>query len=403
MRGHFGHKSYVDRKTGKLRKASTWSVWYELPRRPGEPRRQKVQSGFETRKDAVAWFTKKAEELRQGIAPADDRQTLEQYLTQWLTSIEGTVSSSARHAYRNHVEAHIIPAIGKVRLTELRAAQIEVALSTWQTKAAGRRKKKVQLSSRTVGHVFATLRTALKRAVRQRSIAWNPCDGVDPPRVERKEMRALDTVAAAALIRACERGTIGAAIVTSLGTGLRRGELLALRWSDVDLKAGLLTVQRAIERSDRQSRFKDPKTKRSRRTISLPRFVVERLRRHRLEQAQWFWANSLGRTNGETLVFERAGEPWVPNTFGTAFAHTLTDAGVPHVRLHDLRHTFASMALDAGVDLKTVSNALGHSTISTTADIYAHVTDSLMRDAADRIDRAIALAVPRAGSRSRSS
>jgi integrase len=396
VRGHFGHKSYVDRKTGKLRKAKTWSVWYELPRRSGEPRRQKVQAGFETRKDAVAWFTKKAEELRQGIAPADDRQTLEQYLTQWLTSIAVTVSSSALHAYRNHVEAHIIPAIGKIRLTELRPPQIEEAVRTWQTKAAGRRKKKVQLSARTVGHVFATLRTALKRAVRQRSIAWNPCDGVDPPRVERMEMRALGAAAASALIRACESGPIGAAIVTSLGTGLRRGELLALRWGDVDLKTGLLTVQRAIERSDRQSRFKDPKTKRSRRTISLPRFVVVRLRRHRLQQAQWFWANHLGRTNAETLVFERAGEPWVPNTFNTAFTRTLHDAGVQHMRLHDLRHTFASMALEAGVDLKTVSNALGHSTISTTADVYAHVTDSLMQDAAQRIDSVIRGAAKRA-------
>jgi hypothetical protein len=139
VRGHFGHHRYVDRKTGKLRKASTWTVWYELPRQPGEPRRQKIKGGFGSRKDAVAWFTKKAEELRQGIALADDRQTVEQHLTQWLVSIEGTISSSALHAYSNHVEAHIIPAMGKVRLTELRAPQIEEALRTWQTKAAGRR------------------------------------------------------------------------------------------------------------------------------------------------------------------------------------------------------------------------------------------------------------------------
>lgn len=390
MRGTFGRKTYID-KNGRRRKMSTWCVWYDLPRRPGEPRKRKIESGFETRKDAVAWFTKKAEELRQGIAPADDRQTVEHYLTQWLTSIEGTVSASALHAYRNHVETHITPAIGKIRLTELRALHIEAAVRTWQMKSAGRRKEKVPLSSRTVGHVFATMRTALKRAVRQRSIAWNPCDGVDAPRVERKEMRSLDAAAAAALVKACSENTIGAAIVTSLGTGLRRGELLALRWGDVDLDAGTLTVQRAIERADRQSRFKDPKTKRSRRTISLPRFVVDRLRRHRTERAQWLRAKGLGRLSAETLVFERAGEPWVPNTFGTAFARALHDAGIPHVRLHDLRHSFASMALAAGVDLKTVSSALGHSTISTTADVYAHVTDSLMRDAAEKIDEAISL------------
>lgn len=100
--------------------------------------------------------------------------------------------------------------------------------------------------------------------------------------------------------------------------------------------------------------------------------------------------NGLGHTTAETLVFERGGEPWVPNTFGTVFAQTLHDAGVPHVRLHDLRHSFASMALEAGVDLKTVSTALGHSTISTTADIYAHVTEALRQDAAHRLHLALA-------------
>jgi integrase len=221
----------------------------------------------------------------------------------------------------------------------------------------------------------------------------NPCELVDAPRVEQKELRALDPAGAAALLKACGPSLIGAAIVTAVGTGLRRGELLALRWGDVDLKSGLLTVQRALERADRSTRFKEPKTRRSRRTVSLPRFVVGRLRRHRTDQAQWFYANGLGRTTSETLVFERGGEPWVPNTFGAVFARTLREASVPHVRLHELRHTFASMALEAGVDLKTVSNALGHSTISTTADIYAHVTDSLMRDAADRIDDAVTTAL----------
>lgn len=240
---------------------ATWSVCYDEPHQPGEPRKRVVKSGFRTRKEASDWFTKRAEEIRQGISTADDRQTIEQYLKQWLEATADSVSASALHAYRNHVEAHIIPALGTVRLTELRPKHIEKAKARWASEPAGRRKKKVPLSSRTVHHVFSTLRTALKRALRQRAIAWNPCDGVEPPRVERKEMHALDAVAAAALVKACEQGSVGAAIVTSLGTGLRRGELLALRWGDVDLKADTLTVQRAIERADRQSRFKEPKTK----------------------------------------------------------------------------------------------------------------------------------------------
>jgi len=159
-------------------------------------------------------------------------------------------------------------------------------------------------------------------------------------------------------------------------------------------------VQRAIERVDRCSRFKDPKTKRSRRTISLPRFVRDRLRRRYVERGAWLLEKGFGRPTPGTPVFDRASESWVPNTFNTAFSRMLRDAGVPPMRLHDLRHTFASMALDAGVDLKTVSSALGHSTISTTADIYVHVTDSLMRDAADRIDGAITTATRNAAANS---
>ena len=185
MRGHFARKTYTD-KNGELRKMATWTVSYDLPHQPGEARQRKVKSGFETRKDAVAWFTKKAEELRQGIAPADDRQTVEQYLTQWLESIADSVSGSALHAYRNHVEAHIIPALGKVRLSDLRAEHVEKAKARWATEPAGRRKKRVLLSPRTVHHVFSTLRTALQRAKRQRRIAVSPCELVDPPRVERK-------------------------------------------------------------------------------------------------------------------------------------------------------------------------------------------------------------------------
>ena len=299
---------------------------------PAKRRKQKVRSGFSTRKDAIAWFTRKAEELRQGIAPADDRQTVEQYLRQWLEAIADSVSGSALHAYSNHVEAHIIPAIGKIRVTELRPQHIEKAKARWATEPAGRRKKKVLLSSRTVHHVFSTLRTALYRAKRQRLIAVNPCELVDPPRVEQREMRALDAENAAKLLAACDRSVIGAAIATSLGTGLRRGELLARSAGRRRPRAGLAhSAARDRARRPELEIRKDPKTKRSRRTIGVPRFVVDRLRRHRTERAQWLWAKGLGRLNVDTLVFERAGEPWAPNTFGTAFMRALHDAGVPHM------------------------------------------------------------------------
>ena len=397
MRGYFRKRNYIDDKTGEARKTSTWVVAYDLPREPGEPRRQAFKSGFRTRRDAEAWFTQKAEELRQGIAPPDERMTVEQYLKQWLESISDSVSASALHAYRNHVELHIIPALGKVRLTELRAQHIERAKAQWRSSDLKRRKGKVgKLSARTTHHIFCTLRDALNRAKRQRMIAINPCDLVDPPKVERKEMKHLNAQDSVALLRALGDSDIGAAITVSLGAGVRRGELLALRWGDIDLDAGVLSVQNALERDGGITRLKPPKTESSRRTIILPRFVVDRLRRHRIEQAQRFPANVAILQTPETLVFERNGKSWVPNTFTTAFMRALRDAGVKRVRLHDLRHSYASLLLESGVDLKTVSMALGHSSVATTANIYAHVTHSLKRDAADRLDNAITTAMQKA-------
>ncbi len=397
MRGYFRKRNYIDDKTGEARKTSTWVVAYDLPREPGEPRRQAFKSGFRTRRDAEAWFTQKAEELRQGIAPPDERMTVEQYLKQWLESISDSVSASALHAYRNHVELHIIPALGKVRLTELRAQHIERAKAQWRSSDLKRRKGKVgKLSARTTHHIFCTLRDALNRAKRQRMIAINPCDLVDPPKVERKEMKHLNAQDSVALLRALGDSDIGAAITVSLGAGVRRGELLALRWGDIDLDAGVLSVQNALERDGGITRLKPPKTESSRRTIILPRFVVDRLRRHRIEQTQRFPANVAILQTPETLVFERNGKSWVPNTFTTAFMRALREAGVKRVRLHDLRHSYASLLLESGVDLKTVSMALGHSSVATTANIYAHVTHSLKRDAADRLDNAITTAMQKA-------
>lgn len=219
-------------------------------------------------------------------------------------------------------------------------------------------------------------------------------------------MRALDADAAERYIQAFSNDPdIGAAIILAIGSGLRRGELLALRWSDVDLEAATLRVSRALEcvatvdpgnpeQRRPELRFKEPKTAGSRRSIPLPRFAIERIRQHRWEQKTRFDALGIWRTN-DSLVFDRAGEPWNPNTFGTEFAKRARKMKLPPVRLHDLRHSYASLMLESGVDLKTVSQALGHSTIRITADTYAHVTPAMQQSAAERLNHAITLAAKR--------
>lgn len=385
MKGHFRKRNP---------KGDSWTVWFDLPPGPDGKRQQKSFTVRGTRKDAEREFAKRVHELEHGLYVADQSTTLAQYLERWLQSIKPDVTASTWKNYSQHVRLHIIPILGNLRLGSIKPAHIDAAKTAWLTGARKDRRTDIPgLSPRTVGHIFSTLFTALNKAKRQRIIMVNPCDSVDPPKWERKEFRTITHKTAPALLAAFKESAISAAVVTDIGTGMRRGELLALRWSDVDLDRGMVTVTRAVEYINREIRFKEPKTKQSRRAIALPNFVVERLRSYRIEQAERFLALGLGRPTGDTIVFDHLGSVFNPNTFGSLFKRALRDAGLPHMRLHDLRHSFASMALEAGVDLKTVSTMLGHSTISTTADVYAHVSPALMRSAADQLDKTLGEAI----------
>jgi integrase len=396
VKGYIKKRCRVDSKTGKRRTSRVWTVVYDEPVARGEKRRQKMKSGFSTRKAAEKWFERKREQVERGFTGIDDKTTITDYFAHWLRGVE--VGAAAYHQYETYARRFIVPTLGRIRLCDLKPSHLEDAKRTWTIK----RKDKGEgtIAPRTVRHIWTTLSVALNRAKKQRIILFNPCEVVDAPRFEGKEMRALDGAAAEQYIRAFyDNPDIGAAVVLAIGSGLRRGELLALSWSDVDLDVGTIRVARSLERAilhdadDPQKktvevRFKEPKTRGSRRTIPLPAFAVERLRSHRREQKDRFDALGLWRTN-DSLVFDREGRPWCPNTFGLWFARLVKRFELPRVRLQDLRHSYASLMLESGVDLKTVSTALGHSTIRVTADTYAHVSPAMLQSAAARLDQAM--------------
>jgi integrase len=395
MNGSFKKQRYTIR-SGAKHTTATWTVTYDELTTPNEPRRQRRKGGFATRKQAETWFNKKREQLERGFTGIDDKTTLKDYLAHWLSSVE--VGAGAHHQYEAYVRRFIVPTIGQIRLCDLKPTHLEVAKRTW---AATRKKNGGgMIASRTVRHIWTTLSVALNRAKKLRVILFNPCEYVDAPRFERREMKSLDARTAEKYLRAFyDDPQIGAAVVLAIGSGLRRGELLALRWCDVNLDEGTIRVARSLERlrlpdpadsakKKIEVRFKEPKTQGSRRAISLPAFAVERLRQHRREQQARFEQLGIWRTN-DSLVFEREGEAWCPNTFGLWFSRRVESYKLRRVRLHDLRHSYASLMLESGVDLKTVSTALGHSTIRITADTYAHVTPAMQQSAAERLDRVI--------------
>ena len=181
------------------------------------------------------------------------------------------------HVLRVHVRLYIVPAFGSLRAESLRPSHVEAALGVW---ARGNRndRERGMLSSRSVSHLFSTLRTFLRWSVKMGLLVRNAADAVDPPRFERKEMRVLDAAGVARLLRAAHGSELQTIVAVAVGTGLRRGELLALRWSDINLDARRLTVRRSLETVKGVTRTKPPKTARSARTIALPPFVVGALR-----------------------------------------------------------------------------------------------------------------------------
>lgn len=396
MKGSFKKRTYIDRRDGVKRGLATWTVTYDEPVGPGGPRRQRRKGGFATRRDAEKWFDKKKAQLERGFAGIDEKTMVEAYLKHWLAN--ASVGTGTKRMYESYARRFVYPVLGNIRLCDLKPSHLEDAKRRWAQRRRKDAEKGPTISSKSVRHAWTVLAVALNRAKKQRVIEVNPCEYVDAPRVERREMRSLDASSAGAYIQAFSTDPdMGAAIVLAIGSGLRRGELLALRWSDIDLESSALRVNRALEcvaivdpehheKRLPELKFKEPKTSGSRRSIPLPKFAVDRLRQHRREQKDRFDALGIWRTH-ESLVFDRAGEPWNPNTFGTEFAKRARKLKLPPVRLHDLRHSYATLMLESGVDLKTVSQALGHSTIRITADTYAHVTPSMQQAAADRLDK----------------
>jgi len=379
-------KGYITR--GRV--DGTWYLRAELPRLANGKRQQRRETLRGTKAEAQRRLREFLREIETGIAGAD-RLTVASIAKRWLDSTEHRVGALTFHRYQQIVSDYIVPSIGALRADVVRPAHVEAAVVAWR----GRMSEKTgrALTNRSIRHAYDTTRALCRWAVRMGLLARNPCDAVTPPRWEQREMSTLDEKGLGALLAAARGTELELPIVVLVGTGVRRGEAFGLRWSDIDLDRARLTVRRSIEVVKGERREKPPKTTRSARTVALPPFVVDALRRQKREQGERRLLLGLGRDD-EAYIFDRPdGSPWDPTQFGWRFADLVRRHKLVKVRLHDLRHSYATFMLSAGVDLKSISMSLGHSTIAVTANTYAHVTDSLQQQNADRLDVAIGAVV----------
>jgi integrase len=322
-------------------------------------------------------LTQALERLGYGILPPE-RTTIADYLTWWLENvIKPTRRPKTYRTYEQQVRLHLIPALGRVELAKLTRQHVQTLL---------RQKQESGLSNRSVQIIHAVLRHALEEAVLSELIARNVAKLVKPPAAVRPEIRPLDHERARRLLASLRGDRLEALFLLALTTGMRQGEILGLRWHDVDLDAATLTVRWQLQWSNGAFQFVPPKTKRSYRVIELPPLVVDALRTHRARQ-QLERDRAGAAWHDLDLVFAtRNGSPIFGWNIYREFKTRAKRAGLEHVRFHDLRHSCASLLLAEGVDMRTVMEILGHSQIAITIDTYSHVLPHTKREAARRMN-----------------
>ncbi len=323
--------------------------------------------------------------------------TVASYLQAWLKDYaEPNVSMKTYSRYSEICNKHLIPALGRVELQKLKPLHIQEYYN--EAMKSGRLDGKGGLAAQTVKHHHRVLSEAIKKAVRWQLINHNPCDAVDAPKPKKKEMKALDEKESAVLLDAAKGTRLYYPVLVGLTTGLRRGELIGLKWSDINFSGDSLSVNRTIEETRISGVVeKTPKTKKSLRLIALPGITLSALKTLRKEQSeQKLRLGPLFQDNGY-LFANDDGTIWKPDAFTKAFQRLVKGSNIDHVRFHDLRHSHASQLLKQGINPKVVSERLGHSSIAITMDTYSHVLPGLQEEAASKINDALKEAISEIG------
>jgi integrase len=315
-----------------------------------------------TRKDVAARLSEAIAERDSGLVYDSENLKVADYLDRWLDAIRDTLRERTWQRHEEITRLHLKPTIGSFKLDKLDALRVQTLY---------RSKLDSGLSPRTVQIIHATLYKALKQAVKWLLMPRNVCDAVTPPRAPKSEIRPLDVQQVKRLLKKTKetQSEFYALYVLAVTTGMRSGELLGLQWRDVDLESGTLRVNRTVF----NGKVNMPKTAKSRRSIKLTRAATRALNEHP-RAGEWVFSSRAGTSISVHNLYNRS---WKP---------LLRDAGLPHFRFHDLRHTCATLLLTKGVHPKIVQELLGHSSIEITLDTYSHVLPSMGDKAADAMD-----------------
>jgi len=374
----------------RQRSKGSWTIWVDLGRDPQTgKRKQQTLTVCGSKKYAERELRAILTRIEGGILVKPTKLTVGEYLEQWLRDYVATnTAPSTADGYEDIVRVHLIPALGTLPLIALQPSHIQAYYA--RLLESGRRDGNGGLSAQTVKHHHRVLYEALKHAVKRGIIIRNVAEAVDPPRAGSKQITILAPDDVHTFLAAAGETPYYILFYTALYTGLRRSEILGLRWRDVNLDLATLSVVQTLQQVPGGGYiFREPKTKRSRRLVDLSPSLALLLREHR--EKQEVDKNLLGRSvMPDDLVFCLPdGRPLPPNSVTAAFHKLAKSLGLSGVRLHDLRHTHATIMLMQGVHPKIVSERLGHSSIAITLDTYSHVMPGLQAAAALRFDQGL--------------
>jgi integrase len=354
-----------------LRKDGRWAASISLG-----GRKRKTFYG-KTRKEVQEQLKVELHEQQQGKLVTGPRQNVKQFLTYWLEDVQkSSVRLRTYQRYEMQLRRHILPAIGNMQLSKLAPQHIQAFYAQMLQNG---------LAPQTVRLLHAMLHKAFDYAVSVGLLARNVCDIVSLPRIEKYEARSLTLEQVQQLLSAAKGHRVEALWVLVLVTGMRRGEMLGLKWSDINLDTGVISVQRSLVDVKGGIIESKPKSSKGYRSILLPSFAVDALRAHKERQIA-LRESAIKWKEGDYVFCTSHGTPFAAANLRTMFKSLLQSAGLPDIRFHDLRHSVATLLLSIGTHPKVVQELLGHGQIGMTMDTYSHVMPTLQRDTMARLD-----------------
>jgi len=375
---------------GSIRKTKSgkYEAFIYIGKDPATGKRKRASKTFKLKKEAKDWIAKKSQEKRMGISINTD-YIVKEYLLKWLQDYaEPNLSPTTYDGYQIIVKKHLIPALGAIQLDELQPIHIQ-SYQSHKLKTGRKDGKKGGLSKKTLLQHHRVLSKALKQAVLWQLLSYNPASAVKAPTPEKPKINAMTLEEVYKILEIAKGSWMYYVIYVAVNTGMRRGEILGLRWQDINFNNKFISVRQTIVKANNEIIFKEPKIKSSKRTIRIDNEDIDKLNEVKEKQKDYESIFGPDYNKHNLISCYEDGSPPFPDTVTKRFTSLAKKVNLDNYRFHDLRHTHASLMLESGTQMKVIQERLGHSNITTTMDTYAHLQPNIQKEAVSKFKKHI--------------